>query len=352
MTIDTIPSAHFVGSMPLGSGEETFRKISSSVGKYLKRLPDGETGARRTWVGYVGSMLASHPDFEIDPDAPKFQMKVVSGRLYREFVRLRFRKGVDVSKVRFDTRYADIAIESFKCFDELQRAGVVPGGVRFQVCLPTPLAIAYNYISVSSRPDFIQAYGDHILGEVSKLSQSLPTERLAVQWDVLQEILMFENFFGEQDTNYKEEIFSVLARMGNSVPEPIELGYHFCYGSPLDEHLVLPKDTRTIVTLVEAIAASVRRPIQFLHIPVPLGHGTDEYYRPLSRLKLESTDLYLGLIHENDHKGNVVRLARAQAHCQVSGVATECGLGRAPPARVEPILAAYRQLLESMDRPH
>ena len=286
MTIDRNPSAHFVGSMPLASTEETFRTISSAVGPWLKRLPDGETGARRTWVGYVGSMLGKHPDLEIDPDAPKFQMKVLSGRLYREFVRLKFRKGVDVSNVQFETRYAEIALELFKCFDKLQRAGVVPPGVRFQICLPTPLAITYNYISADLRPDFIRAYGDHILGEVSKISKELPPERLAVQWDVLQEILMLEDFFGERGTDHEEEIFSVVARMGNGVPEPIELGYHFCYGSPLDEHLILPKDTSTILRLIEAITGSVSRPVQFFHIPVPLDRGTDDYYRPLSRLNI------------------------------------------------------------------
>jgi hypothetical protein len=35
---------HFVGSIPLSSSENVFRQLSTQVGAFLLRMPDGETG--------------------------------------------------------------------------------------------------------------------------------------------------------------------------------------------------------------------------------------------------------------------------------------------------------------------
>ncbi len=40
----------------------------------------------------------------------------------------------------------------------MRNAGTLPAGVRFQVCLPTPMAIGCWFVSPSSRPDFFAAY--------------------------------------------------------------------------------------------------------------------------------------------------------------------------------------------------
>ena len=78
----------------------------------------------------------------------------------------------------------------------------------------------------------------------------------------------------------------------------IELGYHLCYGSPADEHCVQPKDMAIMVEMTNAVAAGVKCPIQFFHMPVPKGRTDDAYFAPLDNLRLaSSTDLYLGLIH-------------------------------------------------------
>ena len=42
---------HLVGSLALDSAEEVFRTTSEILGDRLRRIPDGETGARSIWVG-------------------------------------------------------------------------------------------------------------------------------------------------------------------------------------------------------------------------------------------------------------------------------------------------------------
>ena len=131
------------------------------------------------------------------------------------------------------------------------------------------------------------------------------------------------------------------------MPAPIELGYHLCYGSPADEHVVQPRDAGIIVEMSNAISACVNRPIQFFHLPVPKGRTDDAYYAPLKSLKLGyDTELYLGLIHHSDEVGNSTQLAAARRHARVDGVATECGMARGDPARLPALLAAHVAAVE------
>ena len=142
----------------------------------------------------------------------------------------------------------------------------------------------------------------------------------------------------------KDEIFSVLGRIGDAVPATIELGYHLCYGSPKDEHLVQPTDTANLVEMANGIVAAVRRAVQYIHMPVPRDRTDDGYFRPLQELQLPSgTDLYLGLIHDDDDGANAAKLATARAYAPVAGIAAECGLGRGNPDRLIQVLEAHRK---------
>ena len=59
------------------------------------------------------------------------------------------------------------------------------------------------------------------------------------------------------------------------------------------------------------------------------------------------TDLYLGLIHDDDADGNAARLATARIYAPVAGVAAECGLGRSEPDRLIAMLEAHRRTVAS-----
>ena len=47
------PIVHFVGSIPLPDAETVFRTLAAATTPHLKRLPDGETGIRRTWIRFL-----------------------------------------------------------------------------------------------------------------------------------------------------------------------------------------------------------------------------------------------------------------------------------------------------------
>jgi hypothetical protein len=341
------PVVHFVGSIPLPDAETVFRTLSSAVGKHIVRLPDGETGIRKTWIRFLQDVLAENPAIEYATDVPPFKFVQWDGKVIREIPRQRIKRGATPDAATFKTGYADMAIESWALFDRLQQAGAIPAQVKFQISIPTPIAPTYNNMVPADRPKLLPALTRHFIGEVEKIARALPNDRIALQWDVCQEVLAWEGYYEPGPVDFKTETVEVLSRIGDAVPAGIELGYHLCYGSPADEHMVQPKDTGVMVDMTNAIAAGVKRPIQFFHLPVPKGRTDDAYFAPLSRLKLgPQTELYLGLIHHNDAEGDAARLAAARRYARIGGVATECGMARGDPSRLPALLAAHARAAE------
>lgn len=343
------PIVHFVGSIPLPDSETVFRTLSKAVGPHLIRLPDGETGIRKTWIRFLQDVMGKNPAIEVATDVPPFKFVQWDGKLIREITRLRVKPGATLDAATFKTGYADMAIESWALFERLQKAGAIPAGVQFQICIPTPIAPTYNNMVPGDRPKILPVMTQSLLGEVAKIAKTLPNDRISIQWDVCQEVLAWENYYDKGPVDVRTETIDVLTKIGDGVPASIEFGYHLCYGSPADEHMVQPKDMGIMVELTNAVAAAVKRPIQFFHMPVPKGRTDDAYFAPLKGLKLRpETELYLGLIHYNDAQGDAARLAAARRYARVDGIGTECGMARGDPARLPALLAAHAKAAESV----
>jgi hypothetical protein len=341
------PVVHLVGSIPLPDAETVFRTVSGAVGQHLVRLPDGETGIRKTWIRFLQDVLADNPAIEFAKDVPPFKFTQWDGKVVREIPRLRIKPGATPDAAAFKTGYADMAIESWRLFERMQSAGAIPRHIKFQISIPTPIAPTYNNMVPSDRPSLLPPLTRHFIGEVDKIAKALPNDRIAIQWDVCQEVLAWEGYYETGPVDFRTETIDVLTRIGAAVPAGIDLGYHLCYGSPADEHMVQPKDAGVMVEITNAIIAGVKRPIQFFHLPVPKGRTDDAYFAPLGALKLPpETGLYLGLIHHNDAAGDAARLAAARRHTRVDGIGTECGMARGDPARLPALLAAHAHAAE------
>ena len=342
------PIVHLVGSIPLPDAETVFRSLSGALGHHLIRLPDGETGIRKTWIKFLQDVLAENVAIEVARDVPPFKFIQWDGKLIREIPRLRLRSGVEPDPDSFHTGYADMAIASWRLFERMQSVGEIPAHVKFQVSLPTPIAPTYNNMVPAHRQGLLPALTRHFAGEVERIAAAIPSDRLALQWDVCQEVLAWEGYYDTGPVDFRTETLDVLTRVGEAVPAGIELGFHLCYGSPADEHLVQPKDMGLMVEMANAITSRVNRPIQFFHMPVPKPRTDDAYFAPLRGLELEpETELYLGLIHHDDAAGDAARLSAARGHARVDGISTECGMARGDPARLPALLAAHVRLAES-----
>jgi len=339
---------HLIGSVPLDSSEQVFRRLSAELGPHLGRMPDGETGERSHWVYFQRQMLLDHPAMEIDPTVPPYKFVQWDGKVVREIEQARFRPGTDPDKVAFETGYDRAALASWDVFKRLRDAGTIAPQTRFQVCLSTPHASGYLYVSGPARQTYFAVYERALKAALANIAEAIPAGDLSIQWDVCQEVLAFENYFKDRPADYKKQTFDMLGRLGDAVPAGIELGYHLCYGSPRDEHLVQPRDTALLVEMLEGIAAATRRRIDFFHIPVPKGRTDEAYYAPLKAWKRQAgTKLYLGLLHHDDDAGDRTRIAVARKFVDDFGLSAECGWGRTEPGRLPGLLKGHRVAAEA-----
>jgi SAM-dependent methyltransferase len=326
--------AHLVGSVPLGSADEVFRAAAETLGDRLRRIPDGETGPRSDWILWQYPVFSSRPQFEVGPPGDA---------TYRTLPKLRLHSG-SAAEVTFDSLgYAETAIQSYRQFARLKRDAAIPAHCRFQVSLPTPLAPVSAFVAPEFQAELEPVYEAALLGELAQILAAVPPDQLAVQWDARVEFAMLEGFTPAWFSEVRGGVLERLLRLARHVPSGVELGFHLCYGDEAHGHFVDLEDCRKLVEVANALAASLSRPLNWVHFPVPRGE-TDEFFAPLRSLSLQpDTELYLGLIHLGD--GAVAarrRIAAARRRVCGFGVATDCGWGRGGSEAVNGLLELHR----------
>jgi hypothetical protein len=131
---------HLVGSIGLDTVEDVFRDAGQRLGKYLRRIPDGEPGGRRLWISWQYPLLRSSPFLRADPSGAE--------RPTTGFPLLCLGEGVSPSELRFgELGYAREARASYLDFCAARERGELPPHLKFQVCLPTPMGVAYSFFT-------------------------------------------------------------------------------------------------------------------------------------------------------------------------------------------------------------
>ena len=187
--------------------------------------------------------------------------------------------------------------------------------------------------------------------EIDKIAAAIPHDQLAIQFDVASAVFARlqrgdVSAYGTTKAEMQDTFTGILAELGNHVPAGIELMFHFCYGDSNHRHVVEPADMADMVELANRLTASIRRPIDLIHMPVPRDRSDDAYFAPLKGLKLSPrTELCLGLVHHTDGvAGTRRRLATAERHVRDFSIATECGFGRRPPQTIPELLRIHAQV--------
>jgi hypothetical protein len=108
---------------------EVFLSFPNSI----VRIPDGETGIRQHFAYWQRAVFDKSPFVFNDAGHPTVAT-------------VERNTPITLNPVGYD----DFALSSYREFCELRELGVIPPGVRFQVCLPTPI----NVISGHVRPEY------------------------------------------------------------------------------------------------------------------------------------------------------------------------------------------------------
>jgi hypothetical protein len=332
--------ALLVGSVNLPGPEQVFRAVATHAADVLSRIPDGETDARSDWI--VAQVPVLDRQQQLEPGETFVNPQ-------RTHPRWRIREGVRPEEIQLGSLgYADTAVESYRVFTRLKQEGVIPTDMRFQVSLPTPNGVVGVFIEPAHAQRFEPVYERHLLDEVARIAQVVPSAELAVQWDVAIEMIALQGVWetyveGDLVAGFAERI----ARVVDAIPAGVEAGVHLCYGDSGGKHFAEPTDTKDLTALSNAIFARARRPIDWLHLPVPIERDDEAYCASLSGLALpDETTLYLGLLHKEDGiEGARRRIAAARAAVADFGVATECGMARdATPEDIPGLLALHAEV--------
>ena len=334
---------HIVGSVPLADAEEVFTSLAGGLGPALKRIPDGETGERLSWVGWLGRVFAAVPQLELSGDVWRVHEAASAHRVYR------LKPGAKVSDIRFDTLpYGDFALESYAVFKRLRDAGKILAGTKFQVDFAPAHSAARSHVAESLLPEMEPIFNDAIMREIDRIAAAIPHRDLAFQFDAASAVfnILQTGKFGRHGKNKDEaaaNFTELLAALGNRVPAAADLLYHFCYGDNNHRHSVEPADMGDMVDMANRLTRAVKRPIQLIHMPVPRDRSDDAYFAPLKDLTLApQTEIALGLVHLTGGLDGVKqRMATARRHLGSFAIATECGFGRRPPETIPALIQLH-----------
>ena len=333
-------SFHLVGSVPLADTHEVFKSVADSIGECVHAVPDGETGKRSMWLLWQGDILARNPQLE----------SIASGDDYSENdVGFRPKKGITAEEIELGSLgYAEAALASYQSFRELKDKGRFADDTRFQVSLPTPLAVSHVFFTPDSVGAMDPIYEQAILREIRTITDAIPADQLAIQWDVAIEIMLLE--MQDLPLHFDDRMAGIterLVRMLDSIPVDVEVGMHLCYGDSEHKHFKEPEDTARLVEMSNAVSSGVGRPLNWIHLPVPIDRTDDAYFAPLEGLTLRpETRLYLGLVHLTDGvDGTHKRIETARKFVGEFGIGTECGFGRRDPATIHALLDVHAGLI-------
>jgi methionine synthase II (cobalamin-independent) len=334
---------HLVGSIGIDTVEEVFRTAGRLLGRRLKRVPDGEPGGRRLWAAWQYPLLRANPYLRADPSG--------AVRKNSRLPQLCLAEDVDPADVRFsELGYAREARASYLDFVSTRERGELPATARFQVCLPTPVAVIYSFCTTRNLIPILDAYEKAMIREVKAVAAGIPHSDLCIQFDICQEMILCD---GQPQDEFPavnaslDELMERVRRLAACVPPAAELGFHLCYGDFGARHFIEPVDASRLVDVANTLTRIVDRPIAYVHVPVPLTRTDDDYFRPLANLRLRpDTELYLGLIHAQDGmEGARRRIATAAKYAASFGIGTECGMARArKPEVVHALLKLHAEL--------
>ena len=335
-----------VGSMPLDTANEVLETFGKPLGQFLRTIPDGEIGARRHWISRVHfQVFALHPDLEII-QRPRRDNGVERLQPHDDKDGWAFKVRPGVDRIVFGDPgwrlgYAQDAINSYFAFRTLKEKGILPAHMRFQVSLPmVNSTCAIRTFPTAGDLDKVRpGYTDALRAEVATITAKIPAHELAIQWDLAREITEVNGGMpGFPAEGSIERNLEQVSALSPHIPEDVELGYHFCFGTMGGWPRFSPKDLGPSVSLVNAVVEASGRRVDWVHIPL-LDKVDDAFVAPLALLKPKGARVYLGAIHNMERFKE--RIAMAKKYLPEFGVGAYCGLGRMPADQVPRVLEEH-----------
>jgi hypothetical protein len=154
----------------LDSSASVFDVVGSRLGGLIKRIPDGETGVRKNWIEWQAEVMKSAKGLEPGgtravEGGPPFQLYKVKPGATIEFGSL---------------GYAATAVRSYEDFKRIRAASKIAAGTRFQVSLPTPIAVVLLFSEPADVQAVWTAYEARVNREIDEIAAAIAHNDLAI----------------------------------------------------------------------------------------------------------------------------------------------------------------------------
>jgi hypothetical protein len=342
-----------VGSLPAESTEAAFRAGAQLFGDLVFALPDGETGPRSAWVSYEREQLTRpNPGVVVvqETESP-------TGRPRHAYETPIFGIRDGVTELHFDSwPRIDDALDSYRQFRTLRDEGVIPSGLRFQIGLPFPSS-ALNAFKADYARDYPVAergFEDLVARELVRLTEEIPAEDLAIQWDCAYETQDIEGVLAWTSEGAWERFAGPVTRLTRLIPEEVLVGYHLCYGTFPEWPMYEARDYSVLVRMANFAVANSGRRVDWLHLAGPryLRSEDRSFFRPLVDLEPGAARVFLGIVLPLDGiSGLRRRHATASRYLDDFGVAMYCGFGRQPGEDGMETMREHRRVVRSLASP-
>jgi len=153
--------AHLVGSLPGPDPRTAMTNALAVLGRYLRSLPDGETGVRNNWVQAPIEGLHHHPDLELLPDPELLSGRGRPGQEHN--TRLRVRRGHRLFGASLDFGHVAAAADTYPLFEELTAGR---DDLVFQQGLPGPFDMAALTLGPAGGLRQLRAFTEATLTEI------------------------------------------------------------------------------------------------------------------------------------------------------------------------------------------
>jgi hypothetical protein len=344
-----------VGSIPATSTEAALRAGAANFAGLTFALPDGETGARSSWVGYERERLV-RPNPAIETVAETDSPTGIPRHMYETPV-FRIRPGA--SEVRWDSwPRVDDAIASYQVFRKLREDGVIPKGLRFQVGLPFPVS-ALNGLRADFAADYPVAergYADLVARETGRLTEAIPPRDLAIQWDIAYETLGIEGVLswsaGGAGAAW-DRFAAAVDTLPRLIPDEVFVGYHLCYGTFPEWPMYEAQDMSVLVRMANYAVAHSGRTTDWVHMAGPryLRSEDERFFKPLTGLQTGDARVFLGIVLPLDGEPGLRRReATARKFLPDFGVALYCGFRVPPGSTPEQAIREHRDVVQAVRR--
>jgi hypothetical protein len=301
--VSTAVGAHLVGGLKAPDAETAMRTAARILGRHLYVITDGETGERSQWIWWQMGKLTALDGIEA---AGTHGNPAEDNEDYREFPALTVAPGVDDLPPR-SLGYADAAEASYGIYTRLREEGVIPGGIRFEVAIPTPYATVVAWVRAEDQERFLPVYARAIAAEVAEIARVVPAGDLVIQFDVAVEIgTLTKSFSTVGRLGDKDFVIGHLTETLDAVPGGVERALHLCYGDFRHRHFTVPEDLALCVELANGVGHAAH----VVHMPADRESGRDpRYFEPLRDLTTER--LALGVIDYEGDEGRTRELIAA-----------------------------------------